>query len=271
MASDAITFAALGDIHGRHRAAARMLRKWERREGRSLDFTLQVGDFEPHRHEQDLRTMDAPSKYKELGDFPRFYKGPERYPCPVYFIGGNHEPHGWLEQHPEGFELIEGCHYLGWSGAHEIARVRVAYLSGIFDPERFTDPRPPIECIEGMSNREWIRFTEADVERALGVGRADVLVVHEWPDEVISPEEQTQLGAMAQRKGIRPGNPWARMLMEALEPALVLAGHMHLRYVRQLELTSGHPLTFAGLGHVRDHEQALAVFEWSGGQLTQLP
>lgn len=269
-AHDTITFAALGDVHGRMRAAARILEQWERHSGRALDFALQVGDFEPHRDEEDLRTMDAPSKYKDLGDFPLFHRGRERFPCPLYFIGGNHEPHGWLEQHPEGFELVEGCHYLGRAGVSELRGLRVAFLSGIHGEEHFERARPDVARIHELPNREWIYFNEADVERVLAAERADVLLIHEWPEGVMAARDRERLGAIARRKGLRPGNPWARLLMEALRPRLVLCGHMHLRYSHDLELPDGSRCAFAALGHMRDHHEALAVFEWCEGELERL-
>jgi len=62
-------FALVGDVHGHIHAMHRQLRKLEARIGRSIHVVLQVGDFEPHRDEADLRTMAAPAKYKQLGDY----------------------------------------------------------------------------------------------------------------------------------------------------------------------------------------------------------
>ena len=85
-------FAAVGDVHGHMHAMVALLRDWEEASGETLGFVLQVGDFEPHRHEDDLATMAAPSKYRQLGDFADYHSGRATMPWPVYFIGGNHEP-----------------------------------------------------------------------------------------------------------------------------------------------------------------------------------
>jgi lariat debranching enzyme len=102
-----IYFAAIGDVHGDIYSMLGLLDSWEQKQQKSLSFVLQVGDFEPHRHEEDLLTMDAPTKYKQLGDFPDFYRGKVKFPYPLYFIGGNYEPYGFLDYFPQGRQIIE--------------------------------------------------------------------------------------------------------------------------------------------------------------------
>ncbi|WP_437712111.1 hypothetical protein WMF45_42230 [Sorangium sp. So ce448] len=66
-----------------------LLDAWEHRHRRHIDFVLQVGDFEPHRHEDDLATASLPQKYRDLGDFWAFDQGLASFEWPIYFIGGN--------------------------------------------------------------------------------------------------------------------------------------------------------------------------------------
>ncbi|MDJ0516985.1 MAG: hypothetical protein F6K22_01080 [Okeania sp. SIO2F4] len=58
-----IFFAVVGDVHGYLYTIIGLLQQWENDSHQQLKFILQVGDFEPHRHETDLATMDAPTKY----------------------------------------------------------------------------------------------------------------------------------------------------------------------------------------------------------------
>jgi lariat debranching enzyme len=97
-----IYFATVGDIHGQISKMLGLLEKWTKKYQQKLDFVLQVGDFEPHRHEADLVTMDAPTKYKKLGDFANFYRRQAYFHYPIYFIGGNHEPYSFLAVFPQG-------------------------------------------------------------------------------------------------------------------------------------------------------------------------
>lgn len=262
------TFAVLGDTHGLIGKAARQLEKDSRRLATRPDFALQVGDFEPHRHDEDLRSMDAPSKYKALGDFVDFYEGRQRFCCPLYFIGGNHEPYGWLEEHTAGAELADQIHYIGRAEAIEVHGLRVVGLSGIYNEGTFAGPRPPISMLDELSNKSWIYFNEADIERALELERADILVVHEWPDGIVADEDLDVLGATARRKGLPLGNPWARVLLDELRPRLVICGHMHTFYHRELTHSDGSPCDVIALGHMRTPGAAIRWVRWGeGGEL----
>jgi hypothetical protein len=136
--------AAVGDVHGHFRALVRLLVDWEKKSGLKIDLVLQVGDLEPHRHEADLETMSAPVKYRKLGDFREVFDGRTAFPWPVIFIGGNHEPYGALDEHPEGYELCPNIIYLGRSGLRHLEEViRIVGLSGV---------APPNEEVEEMSS-----------------------------------------------------------------------------------------------------------------------
>ena len=172
-------FAVVGDVHGDHWAMIRQLCGWGKARKKSLDFVLQVGDFEPHRDETDLVTMAAPAKYRDLGDFPAFARGDAQFPWPVYFIGGNHEPYGFLEILPDGGEVAPRCHYIGRAGLVEIGALRVAGLSGIFQPHLFNEKRPDVAQFGSKSNKDWIGWNEGDIEELLTLGRADIFLLHE--------------------------------------------------------------------------------------------
>ena len=174
-------FAVVGDVHGAMWTMIRLLNGWEKSRKRRLDFVLQVGDFEPHRDEADLSTMAAPAKYRHLGDFPAFARGEAQFPWPVWFIGGNHEPYGWLETMEEGGQVTSNCSFIGRANIVSVQGLRVAGLSGIYRPELFGISRPPVDEFDFRSNKEWIGWNEGDIERLLSLGEADVLLLHEWP------------------------------------------------------------------------------------------
>eukprot|EP00419_Tripos_fusus_P022021 CAMPEP_0172721510 /NCGR_PEP_ID=MMETSP1074-20121228/79228_1 /TAXON_ID=2916 /ORGANISM="Ceratium fusus, Strain PA161109" /LENGTH=405 /DNA_ID=CAMNT_0013547265 /DNA_START=58 /DNA_END=1275 /DNA_ORIENTATION=+ len=135
-------FAVVGDVHGQFSSMVALVQRWESLHRLRIDFVLQVGDLEPHRDEADLSTMAAPSKHRMLGDFPRVLAGEIQLPWPVYFIGGNHEPYGWLEEHPHGFQLCHNLHYLGRAGVQRIGPLRIAALSGVHRVETYAAERP---------------------------------------------------------------------------------------------------------------------------------
>lgn len=257
-----ILFAAVGDVHGHMHAMVRLLGGWEAKTGRTLSFVLQVGDFEPIRDERDLETMAAPAKYRVVGDFPDFYAGRAAFPWPVYFIGGNHKPYGFLDEMPDGGDAIENCVYVGRAGLVEIGGLRIAGLSGIFDSEAFERPRPGVDAFGKVSRKEFTYFRKGDVDRAAGFGAADVLLVHEWPEGVIDPADSREFER--QRRSLRydvVGNEYARLLMEVLEPRLVLCGHMHKSYRNRVRLESGEEANVRCLASMHQAREAVAIFE----------
>lgn len=170
---DDMVFAAVGDVHGHHHLMVERLTRWEAAAGQRLRFVLQVGDFEPHRHEADLETKTGPRRYKRLGDFPDFLHGRAQFPWPVYAIGGNHEPYGWLDEIPQGAELAPNCTFLGRAGCVEIDGLRIAFLSGIHSAKAFDTQRRSARSNRQQSWKRSTYFDRQDIDRVLACKRAD--------------------------------------------------------------------------------------------------
>lgn len=101
-------------------------------------------------------------------------------------------------------------------------------LSGIHREERFQTPHLPVSLLGRVCPKDCISFTEQDVERALALERADVLLLHDWPAGIIDVADAQ--GCEHQRRSPRPdavGNADARLLVDAPRPRLVLRGHPH--------------------------------------------
>ncbi len=246
--------AVVGDVHGAMWATIRLLSGWERARRLKLDFVLQVGDFEPHRDEADLATMAAPAKYRHLGGFPSFARGEAQFPWPIHFIGGNHEPYGWLETLRDGGQIAPNCYFLGRASVTEIAGIRVAGLSGIWKSELFNRKRPPVEDFAHKSNKEWIGWNKDDIKALLGAGRADVLLFHEWPGSL--DDQQRHPPAQAARG-------WIELLLESLRPKLVCCGHAHFRF-RSATRVGGALVPIECLAQVSRGRDAFAVYETDG-------
>ncbi|WP_394829167.1 metallophosphoesterase [Pendulispora albinea] len=264
-------FAAVGDTHGAMHAMVRLLSAWEKRSKRSLSLVFQVGDFEPHRHEADLATMAAPAKYKQLGDFSDYASGAKVFPWPLYFIGGNHEPYGFLDARPEGFELTPNCHYLGRASAIELHGLRIVGLSGIYREDAFQQTRPPLSSIGKVSNKAFTYFTEGDIERALGFERADVLLLHDWPEAIVDPADAEDFEQ--QRRSMRydkVGNEYGRLLADGLRPQLILCGHMHKSYRATIRHPTGDVTEVCCLANVQQGSSATAVFQVADGRIREV-
>jgi lariat debranching enzyme len=87
------------------------------------------------RDESDLEALECPPKYKELGEFHRFYKREKVAPILTIFIGGNHEASNYLRDLYYGGWVSENIYYLGCSGVIDIKKgdhsIKIGGLSGI--------------------------------------------------------------------------------------------------------------------------------------------
>lgn len=264
-------FAAVGDVHGHMNQMVDMLDNWEKITSQKLSFILQVGDFEPHRNQQDLSTMAAPSKYRKIGDFPIFYSGKKKFAWPIYFIGGNHEPYGFLDLFPEGQQLIQNCYYMGRVGKVEQSKLTVCGLSGIYREDKFDLLRPSIENIDRVSNKEYIYFVKEEVEKILEFSSPNILLFHEWPTNIINQEDQKEFDSLRHALGYDDvGNEYARLIIEILEPELVICGHMHKKYKKQIKLNSNKLVNICCLANVEQGFDSIAIFKLLEGVITQI-
>ena len=266
-------FAAVGDVHGEIRAMEWLLHDAQKRHSVEFSFVLQVGDFEPHRHEQDLASMAAPAKYRKIGDFPKYVTGEYKLAWPVFFIGGNHEPYAFLDMFPFGGEIAPGFTYFGRTGELEIAGVKVAGLSGIHHPSIFEEGRPPISEIDHRSNKDYIGFTEDDVIAALDFNTPDVLLLHDWPEGLVDEEDIPTLRSQAPQieNFNEVGNPIARELVDYLKPQLVLCGHVHLSHRSVIRHEDKAESTIVCLAKVAHNPNAVSVFEVTdSGEIKEL-
>lgn len=253
-------FAVVGDVHGHMNRMVAMLETWQVSRGILLDFVLQVGDFEPHRTLNDLDGMSCPAKYRELGDFHHYYAGHQYFPWPLYFIGGNHEPYGWLETQPAGFELMPHCHYLGRAGWVEINGCAIAGLSGIYHPDYFACSRPDVHDMPSVSKKRYTYFNEADVQAIKTHPHMDILLLHDWPSGCAEDEVSSR-----QQPASRIGNVIARYLVNTLKPSLVCCGHMHRHHRMTLSHRDGKKTHMVGLNAVPSGRESFAVFRYANG------
>jgi lariat debranching enzyme len=263
-----INFAAVGDVHGHQDHVVDQLRQWELNTGKKIDFILQVGDFECHRDLDDLATMACPQKYRALGDFHAYFADQKVMPWPLYFIGGNHECYGWLDQYPKGFKLIDNLHYLGRAQKTVVQDLRISGLSGIFHEKYYDEHRPPLSALSDTSNKLYTYFNEQDVLALCKQGACDILLLHDWPAGLVSDQATRALGFRGAGDNI--GNIPARLIVDTLKPKLVLCGHMHASFRTVINHSNGASTQVACLASVMQPSRAgFAFFSWDGTHLKE--
>ena len=153
--------------------------------------------------------------------------------------------------------------YMGRARKLSVHGLKVAGLSGIYHPEYFEKQRPPLSQIGSVSNKKYIYFTESEVEQLAGQKPVDILIFHEWPSGIIDPADEQEFEQ--QRRSLRydsVGNEYAAMLIELLEPTLVLCGHMHRKYHNRVTLNSNKQVDVHCLASVHQGADAYALYSF---------
>ncbi|UUT34553.1 metallophosphoesterase family protein [Microbacterium elymi] len=220
MASVTVYFAVAGDVHGRWagladdiRVAAGFLP-----DGAELSAVFQVGDAEPTADEEQLAEVHIKPERRRLSDFADVKAGRIRFPAPVYFIGGNHEPWRTLDENggfiAGGARLAPDVWFLGRAGHAHIAGMDVAFLSGIRPP----DGRPlrTWERARSAETRVHGYYSVEEVLRLCTAGPADIVLTHDWP-----------AGSGYVHKTAYVGDPAVRRALELVAPAASFHGHYH--------------------------------------------
>ena len=241
--------AAYGDIHGHWLDFKKSVLELHSRE--PLDLVVQCGDAQPFRDEADLEYMHCPSKYRELGDFWAFHGGIEEFPVPVIFIGGNHEPWGYLDEHRDGGLLLKNVQFLGRAGRTQVDGLRIGGVSGVFSPKYFgqSHPQPPYPASQ---RKQATYYNEEDIDRALAFGGVDILLLHNWPD-LMNVARNTDWPAYWSSVGCE----YLSMVVQALRPRWVFCGHMHYRAQHRI---AGTEIVCLSDFH-RDPENAVAMVD----------
>jgi len=262
--------AVAGDVHGHIDALVAAQRRQERALGLRLEAVLQVGDFEPHRHVDDLASLPVPLRHRRLGDFPAYHGGRERLPWPLYFIAGNHEPFAFLERLPQGGRVAANCHYLGRVGERRVAGLRVVGLSGIHCPEHYHQARsgPPFASQHEL--RRAACFRAEEVAAAVRLGSCDILLLHDWPAGSLDPADLQ--GLQERRPSLDPqrlGSAPARELLSALRPRLLCCGHLHLPWDSVLRHEDGDRTRFCALARA-EQRGGIRIVRVADGRATLL-
>jgi hypothetical protein len=228
-----LDIAVLGDVHGHLTLAYRLLRRWERETGRTLDLILQVGDLgafpPPFRLDRATKRF-AESDPDELG-FAGYYEGDpeagailgpdgpaeERIAADLVFIRGNHEDFEFLDEVAAGANapvpvdayqkilyLPNGGRLTFHRGSH---RITIGGLGGI--------------SMDGRPGRDPVseHYTASEVRKLRARGeRIDVLVSHEPPEGAADAIHPRYAGG---------GSRDVLDLIRELRPKYHFAGHYH--------------------------------------------
>jgi len=191
------------------------------------------------RFEEDIRNIVGPKKYRQLGDFHKYFSGEKSAPIPTFFVGGNHENYDYLDFHyPEGFEVALNIFYLGRSGVKDISGLRIGYFSGIessryFDtPRKFSSENGKVHS--NKSRRKAMYYNEDELSKLYGE-KMDILVAHEFPKMNLLDGEPNHVDDLVRK----------------VKPVHFFAGHLHWHRQRDIEV-NGHTINARILAQIGD-------------------
>lgn len=212
--------AVLGDVHGHFARAAKLINAWQEEHGQQIDSVLQVGDLMATRDAVDMEFAAAgEGKYRYPGDFVRYESGELTFPCPLLFIGGNHDPWNWLDEQPTGGWLSDWLYFFGRATSTEHVGLNVCSLSGIYHTKKsLVVDRQQMPVVHTAADRkQYTYFTEGEMESLIEHQKndvpCDILMLHDWPS------------GLDRRPFV--GNPLSRRLILEITPKRTFCGHMH--------------------------------------------
>ncbi|HNW92071.1 MAG TPA: metallophosphoesterase [bacterium] len=208
----------IGDVHGQHGKAVQLCSDAASATGLRPDTILQVGDFNPALTQADVESVPAPARYRRLGDFSVWG---HRYPAELIHIGGNHEPVRMLEPIWSGGEVASGVRFLGRAGVLERCGLRIGGLSGNYRARDYDQPLPVLSP-DNSNRKGLLHIRKSDVDKLLAEPPVDILLMHDWPRRIAEAS-----GLLFGRNNGECGYQEGDAIIDALNPRIVLLGHMH--------------------------------------------
>lgn len=227
-----------GCLHGELDAVYESIQRMERHTGK-VDLLICCGDFQTIRDDTDLRLLACPQKYRQMGDFHKYYRGEKVAPILTIFIGGNHEAPNFLKDLYYGGWAAKNIYYLGHSGCVQVGGLRIAGVSGIFNPRDYTRGHFEATPYNEGTMRSAYHMREFEIKKlAQLTGKVDIMVCHDWPRRI---SEHGDIEEVLRKKdkngqlrhelaGNTFGNPGTYGLIEHLKPDYCFAGHMHIKF-----------------------------------------
>lgn len=207
-----------------------------------VDLVVIGGDFQAVRTHSDLQCMAVPPKYRQLGDFKKYYDREKVAPYLTIFIGGNHEASNYLQELYYGGWVAPNIYYLGASGSVIYKNsLRISGLSGIYQERDYTAPRTEKVPYNNHSLRSSYHIREYEVEKLklLKDERVDLMLSHDWPAGI---EHHGNLRELLQKKKYfkadiekgELGSPPAMEILKTVKPKQWLSAHLHVRFTAEV-------------------------------------
>jgi len=179
--------------------------------------------------------MAVPQKYRQLGDFYKYYIGEKVAPVLTIVIGGNHEASNYFWELYHGGWLAPNIFFLGHAGCIQVNGIRIAGASGIFKSHDFYQGHHEHMPFDHGSMRSIYHIREYNIRRLSLLSKPDIFLSHDWPQSI---EQYGDTQWLLRKKpffkqDIKSGNlgsPPLMGLLRTLRPDWWFAAHLHVRF-----------------------------------------
>jgi lariat debranching enzyme len=195
--------------------------------------------------------MAVPLKYREIGDFHKYYSGELKAPYLTIFIGGNHESSGHMRELYYGGWAAPNIYFMGAANVIRVGPLRIAGMSGIW--KGFDYRKGHVERLPFSSDdvRSCYHIRELDVRKLLQIRtQIDIGLSHDWPAGMEWLGDHKQLFRIKSyfeedARNNALGSKAATYVLDHLRPPHWLSGHMHCRYaaVKKFEKANNPSIT----------------------------
>ncbi|TPX75082.1 hypothetical protein CcCBS67573_g03647 [Chytriomyces confervae] len=229
-----------GCCHGELDKIYSSLKHIETKERVKIDLLIICGDFQSLRNYGDLDQMAVPEKHKKLGIFHEYYSGKKTAPILTVFIGGNHEGSNYLwELYHGSLSLGWVCpniYFLGFAGVVNFGGLRIAGLTGIFDPKHYNlgyHEVIPLNREQCRSIYHVRRYNEYRVSQL--TNPIDIFVSHDWPRGIYHYGDKKRLLSVKsffehEVNTNTLGSQVNERLLYLLKPRFWFSAHLHVKF-----------------------------------------
>lgn len=274
--------AVFGCLHGQLNDMFEAVKEYETQNKLIVDLIIVCGDCQTIRHQDDLRCLAVPNKFKQLGDFHEYYSGKKKVPRLTIFVGGNHEASNYLMTLPYGGWVCDNFYYLGFAGVVKYKGLRIGGVSGIYNFRNCNRGRFERLPLDDQSMRSIYHTRRLDVFRLSLLSKnineqnqLDVFLSHDWPARVYEHGNLQQLlrfkphfkADVNSRYGL--GSPMTQPLISRLKPRHWFAAHLHCKFQAKVEhdKTKNWTTDFLSLNKIEQGRHYVEFMDLSGASI----
>ncbi|TVY49944.1 Lariat debranching enzyme [Lachnellula occidentalis] len=201
-----------------------------------VDLLIIGGDFQAVRNASDLTVMSCPVKYREIGDFHKYYSGSAKAPYLTIFVGGNHEASSHLWELLYGGWVAPDIYYMGAANVVRVGGVRIAGMSGIWKGRDYNKHHHERLPYNHDDVKTIYHVREIDIRKLLQLkSQVDICISHDWPRAIENHGDSRALFRLKpdfeqESKEGTLGNQAATYVMDRLRPPYWFAAHMHCKF-----------------------------------------